>query len=262
LTGAGTLTANSIVQNRAAIELGNSVAIASTATLNITGTGISNGGALRNVATTTSSYAGAITIGTGGARINSDSGTLTLTGGVVTSSGNNVTFGGAGNITVSTAAISGGGGLIKDGAGTLSLNVVANSYSGATTINEGKLKLGADNVLPSTAVSIGAATLDADIRTDTVGTLDVTAAATINLGSGGALAFANSSAINGGTWAGSLNITVGTLGSTSIKFGTTSGGLSAGQLAKVSVNGAELGSFILDANGYLVRPPGTLISFF
>jgi autotransporter-associated beta strand protein len=139
LTGAGSLTAGTTVQNGAAIELGNGIAIVNTSTLNITGTGISNGGALRSVATTSSSYAAAITIGTGGARINSDStGTLTLSGGVVTSLFNNVTFGGAGNTTVSTAAISGAGGLIKDGAGTTTLSAT-NTYTGATTVSSGTL---------------------------------------------------------------------------------------------------------------------------
>jgi len=52
-----------------------------------------------------------------------------------------------------------------------------------------------------------------------------------------------------------------TLGATSLCFGA--GGLSAGQLAKISVNGSGLGTYILDTNGYLVaRPAGTLISFF
>lgn len=133
----GNNTGAASVQNGAALEL-DGAAIASTSRpLTITGTGISNGGALRNVATS-SSYAPAITIGTGGARINSDaSGVLTLTGGIVTA-GNTVTFGGAGNTTVATAAISGTGGLIKDGAGITILSA-SNTYSDATSINAGTL---------------------------------------------------------------------------------------------------------------------------
>jgi autotransporter-associated beta strand protein len=155
VTGAGTLTAGTTVQGGAAIELGNGVAIGSGATLNITGTGISNDGALRNVATTSSSYAAAITIGSGGARINSDSGTLTLTGGVVTA-GNTVTFGGAGNTTVATAAISGSGGLIKDGTGTTTLSAT-NSYTGATNVNDGTLIVNGNiSTSLSTSVASGA----------------------------------------------------------------------------------------------------------
>jgi hypothetical protein len=50
---------------------------------------------------------------------------------------------------------------------------------------------------------------------------------------------------------GSINIT-GTLGTTSIRFGTTSGGLTSGQLAVISVNGSGAGTYTLDADGYLV----------
>jgi fibronectin-binding autotransporter adhesin len=135
-TAAGTTAGGIIVQNNAALELANSIAVGVEA-LSITGAGVSSGGALRNIASNASSYAGAVTIGAGGARINSDSsGTLTLSGGVVTSLNNNVTFGGAGNTTVSTAAISGVGALVKDGAGTLNLNF-ANTYTGGTTLSNG-----------------------------------------------------------------------------------------------------------------------------
>jgi len=134
----GTTAGGIVVSNGAALELSNNVAIGAEA-LTLTGTGRSNAGALRNVASNTSSYAGAITIGTGGARINSDNGaSLTLTGGMATSLYNNVTFGGAGNTTVSTTAITGLGSVIKDGAGTLTL-ASANTYSDTTTVSAGKL---------------------------------------------------------------------------------------------------------------------------
>ena len=184
--------------------------------------------------------------------INSVAGTKTLT---VGNGGGTGTFNG--QINTGTGNIQ----LIKTGAGIQTLSGAC-TYTGATTIDAGTLKLGANDVLQNTtAVSIGAATLDADIRTDTVGTLDVTAAATINLGSAAAaLVFADSSAID---WTGgTLNITVGALGPTSIKFGTSRGGLTSGQLALISVNGSGAGNYMLDANGYLVRNPGTLISFF
>jgi autotransporter-associated beta strand protein len=140
----------------------------------------------------------------------------------------------------------------KSGTGKWTLSG-ANTYTGSTTLNGGTLALGANNVLPNTsAVSIGAATLDAATFTDTAGTLAVTAAATINLGSGAALTFADSSAI---TWPGTLNI-IGNLANSSISFGTSASGLTTTQLDKITVNGAGLGDYSLNSSGILILDAG------
>jgi len=142
--------------------------------------------------------------------------------------------------------LSGTGSLVKTGNGTLTLTG-ANSYTGTTSVNAGTLALGAGNVLPGTAVSIGNATLDAGTFADTAGTLDVTSTAKINLGTGTTLAFANSSAID---WSGgSLNITGAFVPGTSLRFGTTSGGLSPAQLALISAPGYAV--FSLTSTGHL-----------
>ncbi|OYV04660.1 MAG: hypothetical protein CFE26_15700, partial [Verrucomicrobiales bacterium VVV1] len=145
----------------------------------------------------------------------------------------------------------------KSGTGKWTLSG-ANTYTGTTTLNAGTLALGANNVLPNnSAVSIGAATLDAATFTDTAGTLAVTAAATINLGTGASLIFADSSAV---AWPGTLNI-VGNLANSSIRFGSSASGLLPAQLAKISVNGSGLGDYSLDAQGQLVLqsgPPDTI----
>ena len=163
--GATGSTAGGIfIQNGAALELANSVAIDAEA-LAITGNGVSNAGALRNVASNSSSYAGEISIGSGHARINSDTGgLLTLTGGVINAVNSDVTFGGAGNTTVSTLGIKGTGNLIKDGAGTLTLSAT-NTYTGSTTVSDGTLALGAS----------GSIATSPSIRVGTNGTFDVSA---------------------------------------------------------------------------------------
>ncbi|MCU0781033.1 MAG: autotransporter-associated beta strand repeat-containing protein [Akkermansiaceae bacterium] len=138
----------------------------------------------------------------------------------------------------------------KTGTGILALTG-SSGYGGSTNVSAGTLALGnATNTLPNTtAVSLGAATLSIGAAcADTVGTLDVTGTATINLGSNNsALVFANSSAVGGGTWAGTLNLTGTFVPGASINFGVD--GLSGDQLAKISAAGWT--SFALDGDGFL-----------
>jgi fibronectin-binding autotransporter adhesin len=104
--------------------------------LTLNGTGIADGGALRNISGN-NTYGGPITLG-GAARINSDAGTLTV-GGSIGGLGQNLTVGGAGNTTISSAIGIGTGSLTKDGAGTLILTG-NNTYSGGTTVSGGTLQ--------------------------------------------------------------------------------------------------------------------------
>jgi autotransporter-associated beta strand protein len=158
-------------------------------------------------------------------------------------------------------------GVIRDGGGDGKINLAVdggsltlsgtNTYSGATTISSGTLKLGANNALPNvTAISIGTGTLDADTRTDTVGTLAVTGAATINLGTGGKLVFDNSS---GTAWTGTLNITGAFVSGISLRFGTTSSGLTRDQLARIPPPAGFY--YELDVNGFLKLYHATLLLF-
>jgi fibronectin-binding autotransporter adhesin len=156
---------------------------------------------------------------------------------------------GSGNLTGAiTQTVGTNLSLVKQGSGTQTLSGSC-SYGGTTKVNGGTLALGNNNVLPGTAVSIGNATLDAATFTDTVGTLDVTAAAAIHLGANGKLVFANSNLVD---WTGgTLNITGSLVSGSSIKF-ATSGGLTSAQLDAISLNGNGAVDSTLDANGYLV----------
>ena len=252
-TGLGQTTAGTVVHGGAALELSNNITVGAES-LTITGNGVANGGALRNVTGNTSAYGGAITISGGGARINSDGVNLPLASNLVTSAFNDATIGGSGNTTVS-GVISGAGNLIKVDSGTLTLSG-ANTYSGETMINGGKLALGAHNVLTGKSVTLNNGTLDAGAYTNTLSTLKVAGSAAIVMSPGAVLAFADSRAI---AWSGTLNLTGVFAAGTSLRFGTSSAGLTSDQMASLTATGYTLS---LNADGYLTgKSAGTLISF-
>ena len=97
------------------------------------GTGVSAGGALRNLADN-NTWSGTITIGSGNATVNSDAGLLTL--GTVGGATRTLTVTGPGDTTVGGVIGTTTGTLVKNGAGTLTLGA-ANTYTGVTTINAG-----------------------------------------------------------------------------------------------------------------------------
>lgn len=157
-----------------------------------------------------------------------------------------VTIGNNSSSTTYSGVMSGSASLSKTGNGTLTLTA-SNTYSGITIVNGGTLALGANNALPTTAVIIGNAILNSATFTDTIGTLDVTSTATINLGTGATLTFADSKDViwTGGT----LNITGTFVPGSSIRFGLNASALTATQRGLISSPGFT--NFTLTSTGYL-----------
>jgi autotransporter-associated beta strand protein len=142
-TSLGTVAGGVTQSGSSALEIdGTSAAVTVGAeALSINGGGISNTGALRNIAGA-NIYGGTVTMAAQ-SRINSDAGTLTLNNATASVTGAfTLVVGGAGNITISTPMTIGTGGVSKDGAGNLTLSG-ANTFSGVTTVNAGTLTLGA-----------------------------------------------------------------------------------------------------------------------
>ena len=142
----GTAASGTTVANGAVLRL-NNVNYVTAETLTLNGSGISNGGALLNVGTST--FAGPIIAATN-ATINAGGGTLNLTGGL-SKNGTTLTIAGGGTVNITNNGITGSSpnsDLVVDG--TTVVLSAANSYNGPTTIqNSGTLKLGNNNVLPT-----------------------------------------------------------------------------------------------------------------
>ncbi len=141
-TGGGTLIASGGALDLNGYTLGTAEAITSLAGTGFGASGSSNMGAIMNSSASPASYSGALTL-TAAARINADAGALTISG---NASGNfALTFGGFSDITYSGVR-SGTSTIVKDGVNTLTLSSGSSSYTGATTISAGTVKVGAASV--------------------------------------------------------------------------------------------------------------------
>ena len=105
--------------------------------------------------------------------------------------------------------------VIKDGTGTLTL-AGSNSYQGTTTITQGRLQMGASNVLPNSSnVVLAGGTLATGGNSDTVGTLAVSASSVMDMGLGASqLTFASISSwtapLQVWNWTGTIDTAGGT----------------------------------------------------
>lgn len=247
-TGLGTSAGGVTQSGTSALELdGTSGAISVGAEpLTINGGGITNLGALRNIAGD-NTYGGTVTMAAQ-SRINSDSGTLTLSHPTSVSATNlTLVVGGAGNLTISGAVATGTGGVNKaDGAGTLTL-AGTNTYTGATTVSAGTLTLTSGASITPTgnvvALNVSGATAVANIA----GTYNSSGGAGIAVNSGGILNTSGTLTFSGsgsqalllgtsggdGTW----NVTGG---SVSINFPANGIGLGNGGIGTLNVSAGSV----------------------
>ena len=141
----GSLSTGTSVLNGAALQLEGGVVFNAEAVA-LLGSGIGGTGALRNLSGN-NTYTGLISLGVS-TTIGSSADLLTLSGSVATN-GYLATFNGAGSTQVS-GVVSGTGGIIKNGEGTLILSG-ANTYSGGTNLHNGVLNVRHSSGLGTTA---------------------------------------------------------------------------------------------------------------
>ena len=262
-TALGTTAGNTTVSSGAALELQGDINVGAEA-LTLSGTGVSNAGALRNISGA-NTYGGLLSLGAA-SRINSDAGTLTLSNaGTITGATFGLTVGGAGNTTINSIIGTTSGTLTKDETGTLILTA-ANTFTGLTSITGGVLNMRNASALGTTAgntaVSSGAALeLQGDISVGAEaltlsgtgvsnagalrnisgantygGLLSLGAASRIN-SDAGTLTLSNAGTITGATF----GLTVGGAGNTTINsiIGTTSGTLTKDETGTLILTGAN-----------------------
>ncbi|MDI1312192.1 autotransporter-associated beta strand repeat-containing protein [Prosthecobacter sp.] len=152
-TALGGTAGGTSVANGATLVLANGIKVTGE-TVGISGSGGNSMGALQTVAGGAAEWAGVVTIEAGGTRLGA------LAGGVLTVSG------GIQNGASNSLFISG-----EAGTGTVLISGTGNTYTGATQIIRGILKLGSTNALPTTTV----------LDVDSLGSIGVNDDATFDL---------------------------------------------------------------------------------
>ena len=148
----GTTANGTTVSSGAALELQGGIAVGAEP-LTLNGTGVSSGGALRNISGN-NSWGGTVTLASASS-IHSDADMLTLNAAnAVNATNTNLTVAGAGNTTITGTITTGTGTLTKAGTGTLTISA-NNTYSGATTVSAGELRVNG-SIGASSGVSVAA----------------------------------------------------------------------------------------------------------
>ena len=221
----GTTAGNTTVNSGGTLGLSNG--ITEDEVLNVAGTGVGDGGAIRNLSGN-NTLTGSVTLA-GATRVNSDAGLLTISNNI-NGANNALTLGGDGNTTIGGNITNSTAGLTKDGSGTVILSG-ANTYAGTTTINAGTLAISGGSAITNTGV--------VSLSNNAGATLAVNASETIGSLRGGGATGGNVSVASGQT------LTVAESGAQ-----TFSGAISgAGELTKSSNGTLTLGG----ANTYTGR---------
>lgn len=266
--GTGTAAGGVIVATGAALEMQGGITVEDE-TLSLSGTGLADDGALRSVGNgnLTNTWEGTITLASALVRIKADASSK-LSIGTITGTDRDLILDGQGSILVTGAITTGTGSMTYEGPKNVTFSG-ANTYSGATTIVAGTINLGDNNVFATnSSLVLKGGTIKTGTSTgysNTMGTLTLKANTTFALGgSAHTLTF---SASNGITWDGALlTITdwTGTSGTSGTKgkimVGTTSGGLTAEQLAKISFTGYASGAVQLNTGEVVPKPAPVVTS--
>ena len=237
------------VQSGAALEYSGGISISRNLTLN--GTGISSGGALRNVSGDNTN-SGTVTLGSA-SRINSDAGTLALSG-AINGSGLGLTVGGAGNTTFQTAIGIGSGRLTKDGNGTATLTA-SNNFTGNTLISAGALALGSGGTTGSVSGTItNNGTLIYNRSDNITQSGEISGSGAVAKQGSGSLTLSSANTytggttVSGGTLVAASDAALGTTaGSTTVSNGATlelSGGITSAENITITGNGVGAGGAI------------------
>ena len=260
----GTTAGTTTVLSGGALNLSNNVNVGEA--INISGTGVSNNGAVRNVSDS-NTLSGLITLAAN-SEIQVDSGsTLTMdvaSGNAITGT-YNLTIDSVGTSLVADPIATSTGTLTKTGAGTLTLSGV-NTYSGSTTINAGTISIDDDSRLGTAPGSATAGHL-----TLNGGTLHSSADFTLNANRGVALGSSHGTFnVNSGTVltvagviAGSNNLIKLGAGTLLLSGINTYTGLTNIDTGKVQVTGTLSSSTTVDNEGIFdVDSSNTVASVF